>query len=164
MDEGADSEIAGYGSLQYAGDSEVQETGNRAQLHGTVPGSHQEDVIEVNLSSEEDEVIAEEDDDDDDEATSHPSRQPGWVMLTLAEREKALDTYRRNRRQAQKSSVRVRRKYQAKEEGYNWSLKPRRITEVLSALALSVADVFPTKQQLQLRIAEVCNALNKIPR
>ena len=122
-----------------------------------------DDVIEVDLSTSEDEVFEEEYQHDDLES-EHPSLQADWNSLSTAERSDALRAYSSSQQIARSKARRMDMADRLSREGFDWTLKPRSIAAVTASTSLAVGDVFSTRQQFQLRVAELCHWLHKIPR
>ena len=95
---------------------------------------------------------------------AHPSRSQYWNELSVSEREQALSEYSKTRKKSYDISRRKAMISDLSDEVHDWSLKPRKIVEVLRYPLLSTNTVFTTRQAFQLRVAEVCQMLNTIPR
>ena len=84
--------------------------------------------------------------------------------MTVQNREIHLRQYNEAIRKQRQSKINARPQTRITEEGYDWSLKPRTITDVAKDLGLCIGQRFATRQKLQLRICEVCQNLHKISR
>ena len=122
------------------------------------------EILDADLSLSSDESEDFYGNEVEDNGREHPASLPGWNAMSLDQRELALNEYRSSRRKAYSSSRRQILSNELSEESIDWTLKPRTMTTVISTPALSVGIEFPTRQQFQLRVAEVCHMLNKIPR
>ena len=118
-------------------------------------------VVSVSFSSSDEE---EYEDDSSLVEDSHPSQDPDWDKLSINERKALLASYARSKSRERSAYRRARIKDLISKEVYDVTLKPRKLSDVESNPFLQTNDLFATRQLLNLRVAEVCNWLNKIPR
>ena len=124
----------------------------------------EESVISVELTDSD----AESDQDFDSFSHAihhdHPSQQIGWELLDASQKRAALIDFKRSICRQRTAKRRKQLKDELDSECYDWSLKPRPKSQVVENMSLGIGNIFPTRQHFQLRVAEVCNALNKVPR
>ena len=95
---------------------------------------------------------------------SHPFQNPDWDKLSIIERKALLASYARSKSRERSAYRRARIKDLISKEVYYVTLKFRKLSVVESNPFLQTNDLFATPQLLNLRVAEVCNWLSKIPR
>ena len=96
------------------------------------------------------------------EKIPHPSENPNWDTLTSTQRVEKEKTWRRI---IKKNREKARRKLKSTTEVLDWSIKPQTMEHVLAHWPpILVGQHFPTRQKLEIKIAELCNILGKKPR
>ena len=94
---------------------------------------------------------------------NHPALQDGWERLSIEQRKQALELHQKSRKASREADRRKHRSESLSKKQFDWSLKPRRSVDVTANRGLAQADSFSTRQAFQLRVAGVCNLLNKVP-
>lgn len=101
--------------------------------------------------------------DEERRTIAHPSLEENWNAMSLPQRSEALFKFKKRQKNAANERRRRELRQKLKDEVYDWELKPRRTDEVTGNVDLSLGNPFATRQSFQLRVAEVCNHLSKIP-
>lgn len=123
-----------------------------------------EAAIFVDLGdSDHNQCAATDSDSSQEEYEQHPATIQGWDKLDTNEREQKLYEYRtrdeKKRSCEHKASIKA-----STSQSFDWTLKPRAIAHVSGNPNLKAGDRFQTKQEIQLRVPEICNNLHRIPR
>jgi len=120
------------------------------------------------MISTESEISSSDDDwsdleEDESGVLPHPSQADGWSALSIEERKEKIVEYKKSVKSTGKADRRAALREELKKEAHDWTLKPRLSVVVSNENKLSIGDVFKTRQQFQLRVAEICNLLHKLP-
>lgn len=116
-----------------------------------------EPIVDVDISDDSD-------DEDLRDEPNHPALDPSWENLSTVESNAKLKEYNSKIQRERNASYRAYLNARIQREEFDWTMKPRTIVDVSQNSNLSEGDVFTSRQAFQLRVAEMCNVMNKIPR